>query len=139
MDNYSNFNSVNSAGEDSMMLAKRQRSHEEGKLYSVLFWLNVVGSPTILILSFIGGIIGTSFSTDLFIGQSVLRTAEANMSTRFMWALVICTMTMMTVPNIWALWRFRKIIYKTTQRNLHALVGKKVAEFRAEQIENKSK
>ncbi len=90
-----------------------------------------------IVLVFAGGIIGTSFSTDLFIGQSVLRTAEANMSTRFMWALVILTMTMMTVPNIWALWRFRKIIYKTTQRNLHALVGKKAADFRKEQAENK--
>ena len=71
MDNYSNFNSVNSAGEDSMMLAKRQRSHEEGKLYSVLFWMNVVGSPTILILSFIGGIIGGAFSI-LFGSNAVL-------------------------------------------------------------------
>jgi amino acid carrier protein len=88
-----------------------------------------------VILVFIGGIIGTSFSTDLFIEQSVLRTAQANMSTRFMWALVVCTMTMMTVPNIWALWRFRKIIYKTTQRNLHALVGKKAKEFHKENSE----
>ena len=61
------------------------------------------------------------------------------MSTRFMWSLVILTMTMMTIPNIWALWRFRKIIYKTTQKNLHALVGKKAAEFRQEQTANKGK
>lgn len=97
---------------------------------------NVLVKPSrilFILLVFVGGIIGTSFSTDLFIGQSVLRTAEANMSTRFMWALAILTMTMMTVPNIWALWCFRKIIYKTTQKNLHALVGKKAAEFRQEQ------
>lgn len=97
---------------------------------------NVLVKPSrilFIVLVFIGGIIGTSFSTDLFIGQSVLRTTQANMSTRFMWALAILTMTMMTVPNIWALWCFRKIIYKTTQRNLHALVGKKAAEFRQEQ------
>lgn len=97
---------------------------------------NVLVKPSrilFIVLVFIGGIIGTSFSSDLFIGQSVLRTTEANMSTRFMWALAILTMTMMTVPNIWALWCFRKIIYKTTQKNLHALVGKKAAEFRQEQ------
>ncbi len=97
---------------------------------------NILVKPSrvlFVLLVFVGGIIGTSFSTDLFIGQSVLRTTEANMSTRFMWALAILTMTMMTVPNIWALWCFRKIIYKTTQKNLHALVGKKAAEFRQEQ------
>lgn len=97
---------------------------------------NVLVKPSrilFIVLVFIGGIIGTSFSTDLFIGQSVLRTTQANMSTRFMWALAILTMTMMTVPNVWALWCFRKIIYKTTQKNLHALVGKKAAEFRQEQ------
>lgn len=97
---------------------------------------NILVKPSrvlFVLLVFVGGIIGTSFSSDLFIGQSVLRTTEANMSTRFMWALAILTMTMMTVPNIWALWCFRKIIYKTTQKNLHALVGKKAAEFRQEQ------
>lgn len=97
---------------------------------------NILVKPSrvlFVLLVFVGGIIGTSFSSDLFIGQSVLRTTEANMSTRFMWALAILTMTMMTVPNIWALWLFRKVIYKTTQRNLHALVGKKAAEFRQEQ------
>lgn len=97
---------------------------------------NILVKPSrvlFVLLVFVGGIIGTSFSSDLFIGQSVLRTTQANMSTRFMWALAILTMTMMTVPNIWALWCFRKIIYKTTQKNLHALVGKKAAEFRQEQ------
>ena len=84
-----------------------------------------------VLLVFAGGIIGTSFSTDLFIGQSVLRTAEANMSTRFMWALAILTMTMMTVPNIWALWCFRKVIHKTTSKNLRALVGKQACMERA--------
>ena len=84
-----------------------------------------------ILLVFAGGIIGTSFSTDLFVGQSVLRTAEANMSTRFMWALVILTMTMMTIPNIWALWCFRKVINKTTRKNLRALVGKQACMERA--------
>ena len=76
-------------------------------------------------LVFIGAWIGTSFSWDFFITDSLTRTAEANMSTRFMWALVILTMTMMTLPNIWALWCFRKVIIKTTAKNLKNIVGKK--------------
>ncbi len=103
---------------------------------------NILVKPSrivFILLVLVGGVIGTSFSTDLFIGDSVLRTAQANMSTRFMWALAVFTMTMMTVPNIWALWCFRKVIYKTTQKNLHALVGKKAEEFRQEKNENKGK
>lgn len=76
-------------------------------------------------LVFIGAWIGTSFSWDFFITDSLTRTAEANNSTRFMWALVILTMTMMTIPNIWALWCFRKVIVKTTAKNLKNIVGKK--------------
>jgi len=76
-------------------------------------------------LVFIGAWIGTSFSWDFFITDSLTRTAEANVSTRFMWALVILTMTMMTLPNIWALWCFRKVIVKTTAKNLKNIVGKK--------------
>ena len=76
-------------------------------------------------LVFIGAWIGTSFSWDFFITDSLTRTAEANVSTRFMWALVILTMTMMTLPNIWALWCFRKVIVKTTAKNLENIVGKK--------------
>ncbi len=75
-------------------------------------------------LVFIGGWIGTSFSWDLTIADSLTRTAEANVSTRFMWALAILTMTMMTVPNIWALWCLRKIIRKNTKRYLHGIVGR---------------
>jgi len=89
---------------------------------------NVLVKPSRILfvfLVFVGGIIGTSFSTDLFVGESVLRTAEANMSTRFMWTLAIFTMTMMTVPNIWALWRLRKEICETTQKDLHVVSDKK--------------
>lgn len=84
-----------------------------------------------VLLVFAGGIIGASFSTDWTIADSVLRTAEANTSTRFMWALAILTMTMMTIPNIWALWCFRKVINKTTRKNLRALVGKQACMERA--------
>lgn len=95
---------------------------------------NVLIKPSrvlFILLVFVGGVIGTTFSTDLFVGQSLMRTAEANTSTRFMWALVILTMTMMTIPNIWALWCFRKVIHKTTRKNLRALVGKQACLERA--------
>ena len=97
---------------------------------------NVLVKPSrvlFILLVFAGGVIGTSFSTDLTVGESLLRTTEANMSTRFMWALCIFTMTMMTVPNIWALWCFRKVIKKTTSKNLRALVGKQACMERAAQ------
>ncbi len=84
-----------------------------------------------ILLTFVGGWIGTSFSWDLTIADSLVRTAEANVSTKFMWALVILTMTMMTIPNIWALWCFRKVITKTTHKNLHGLVGKEACLERA--------
>lgn len=75
-------------------------------------------------LVFIGGWIGTSFSWDLTIADSLTRTAQANISTRFMWALAILTMTMMTVPNIWALWCLRHVIAKNTARHLRTIVDR---------------
>ena len=86
-----------------------------------------------IILIFVGAWIGTSFSWDFTIVDSLSRTAEANNSTRFMWALAIFTMTMMTVPNIWALWCLRKVIVKTTSKNLRGLVGKAACRARAAQ------
>lgn len=75
-------------------------------------------------LIFIGAWIGTSFSWDFFITDSLTRTAEANISTRFMWSVVILTMTMMTLPNIWAVWCFRKVIAKST-KNLKKIIEEK--------------
>lgn len=77
-----------------------------------------------VILIAVGGGIGTTFSWDFTIADSLTRTAEANNSTRFMWALAIFTMTMMTVPNVWALWCFRKVITKTTHKHIKVIVGK---------------
>ncbi len=88
---------------------------------------NKLIKPTRLLfiaLVFIGGWIGTSFSWNLTIVDSLTRTAEANVSTRFMWALAILTMTMMTVPNIWALWCLRHVIAKNTKRYLHGVVSR---------------
>ena len=73
-------------------------------------------------LVFIGGWIGTSFSWNWTIVDSLARTAEANVSTRFMWALAILTMTMMTVPNIWALWCLRHVVAKDTKRYLRGVI-----------------
>ncbi len=96
-----------------------------------------------ILLVFAGGVIGTTFSPDFTVADSLLRTTEANVSTRFMWALAILTMTMMTIPNIWALWCFRKVIKKTTSKNLRALVGKqacleRAAEARAAKLARKA-
>ncbi|MBR4355624.1 MAG: sodium:alanine symporter family protein [Elusimicrobiaceae bacterium] len=88
---------------------------------------NKLITPTRLLfiaLVFVGSWIGTSFSWDLTIADSISRTAEANASTRFMWALVILMMTLMTVPNCWALWRLRKVIAGNTRRYLHRIVKK---------------
>ncbi len=95
---------------------------------------NILVKPSrvlFILLVFAGGVIGTTFSPDFTVADSLLRTTEANVSTRFMWALAILTMTMMTIPNIWALWCFRKVIKKTTSKNLRALVGKQACLERA--------
>ena len=77
-----------------------------------------------IILTFIGAWIGTSFSWKPFIADSLLRTAQANLSTRFMWAMAIMMMTLMTLPNIWALWCLRKAIWRTTCRHLPDVIKK---------------
>lgn len=86
---------------------------------------NILSIPArilFIVLVFVGGWFGTSFSWHPFIADSALRTAQANMSTRFMWALVILTMTMMTLPNIWALWCLRKEIIKDTKHYLRKVI-----------------
>lgn len=84
-------------------------------------------------LLFVGGWFGTSFSWDWTIAESATRTAQANVSTHLMWQLAILTMTMMTLPNIYALWRFRHEIAVTTQKHLRHVVGKqaRLARLRA--------
>lgn len=77
-----------------------------------------------VVVVFLGGVIGTTFSAKFTVLDSLARTTQANVSTRFMWALAILTMTMMTLPNVWALWCLRKVIYKTTHKRLHALMDK---------------
>ena len=83
-----------------------------------------------VLLLFVGGWIGTSFTWNWTIAASATRTAQANMSTHLMWQLAILTMTMMTLPNIWALWSFRHEIADTTEKHLRNLVGREARKAR---------
>ena len=72
-DNYSNYDSITNdrEREEKLMQDKRERCHKEGKLYFVLFWLTVLGTPVILLLSIIGGVAGATFDV-LFDSKAVL-------------------------------------------------------------------
>jgi len=58
-ENYSNYDSITAdrEREEKLMQDKRERCHKRGKLYFVLFWLSVLGTPVIVVLALIGGII----------------------------------------------------------------------------------
>ena len=58
-ENYSNYDSITAdrEREEKLMQDKRERCHKRGKLYFVLFWLSVLGTPIIVVLALIGGII----------------------------------------------------------------------------------
>lgn len=62
-DNYSGYDSLNAdrEREAKLMQDKKDRCHKEGKLYSVIFWLTVLGTPVIVLLAFIGGVAGALF------------------------------------------------------------------------------
>ena len=72
-DNYSNYDSITNdrEREEKLMQDKRERCHKEGKLYFVLFWLTVLGTPVILLLSIIAGVAGAAFDV-LFDSKAVL-------------------------------------------------------------------
>ena len=72
-DNYSNYDSITNdrEREEKLMQDKRERCHKEGKLYFVLFWLTVLGTPVILLLSVIAGVAGAAFDV-LFDSMAVL-------------------------------------------------------------------
>ncbi|MBP5529234.1 MAG: hypothetical protein J6X80_04200 [Lachnospiraceae bacterium] len=58
-ENYPNYDSINAdrEREEKLMQDKRERCHKRGKLYFVLFWLTVLGTPVIFLLALIGGIV----------------------------------------------------------------------------------
>ena len=68
-----------------------------------------------IILCALGGGLGTTFSLNLTISPDAF---EVGLSTRFAWALVVCMMTFMTLPNLYMLWRVRHKLAQETKRYL---------------------
>ena len=65
-----------------------------------------------------GGGLGTAFSLGLTISPDAF---EIGLSTRFMWGLTVLMMTLMTLPNLYMLWRLRHKLKTETKRNLGKL------------------
>lgn len=72
-----------------------------------------------IVVSVIGGGLGTTFSLSWTISADAF---EVGLSTRFAWGLTVLMMTLMTLPNIYMLWRLRHKLQKETQRNLHKVI-----------------
>lgn len=72
-----------------------------------------------IIVSVIGGGLGTTFSLGWKISADAF---EVGLSTRFAWGLTVLMMTLMTLPNIYMLWRLRHKLQKETRINLHKVV-----------------
>ncbi len=63
----------------------------------------------------LGGGLGTTFSLGLTISPDAF---EVGLSTRFAWAIAVLTMTFMTIPNLYMLWRLRHKLALETKRYL---------------------
>lgn len=63
----------------------------------------------------LGGGLGTAFSLNWTISADAF---EVGLSTRFAWGLTVLMMTLMTLPNIYMLWRLRHKLHQETKRNL---------------------
>lgn len=72
-----------------------------------------------IIVSVIGGGLGTTFSLGWKISADAF---EVGLSTRFAWGLTVLMMTLMTLPNIYMLWRLRHKLQKETRINLHKVL-----------------
>ena len=68
-----------------------------------------------LIACVVGGGLGTTFSWGWTVSPDA---TEVGMSTRFAWALAVMTMTLMTVPNLYMIWRLRHKLTEETRRHL---------------------
>ncbi len=66
----------------------------------------------------VGGGLGTAFSLGWTISPDAF---EIGLSTRFMWGLTVLMMTLMTLPNIYMLWRLRHKLKQESRRNLQKL------------------
>ncbi len=62
-----------------------------------------------------GGGLGTAFSLGWTISPDAF---EIGLSTRFTWGLAVLMMTLMTLPNVYMLWRLRHKLKTETKRNL---------------------
>ena len=72
-----------------------------------------------IVVSVIGGGLGTTFSLGWKISADAF---EVGLSTRFAWGLTVLMMTLMTLPNIYMLWRLRHKLQKETRINLHKVL-----------------
>ena len=68
-----------------------------------------------LIVCVLGGGLGTAFSLSWKIAPDA---AAVGISTRFAWDLAVVMMTLMTLPNLYMLWRIRHKIKQETKRHL---------------------
>ena len=68
-----------------------------------------------LIMSALGGGLGTAFSLKWKIAPDAF---AVGISTRFAWALAVAMMTLMTLPNLYMLWKIRHKIAQETKRHL---------------------
>lgn len=74
-----------------------------------------------LVVCALGGGLGTAFS----LGWTVSPDAfEVGLSTRFAWGLAVFMMTLMTLPNLYMLWRIRHKLALETRRYLKTTLGK---------------
>lgn len=68
-----------------------------------------------VLICVLGGGLGTAFS----LGWKITPNAfEIGLSTRFAWGLAVLTMTTMTLPNLYMLWRLRHKLKTETKRNI---------------------
>lgn len=72
-----------------------------------------------VIICVIGGGLGTTFSLSWTISPDAF---EVGLSTRLAWGLTVLMMTLMTLPNIYMLWKIRHKLQKETQKNLHKVL-----------------
>ncbi len=68
-----------------------------------------------VLICVLGGGLGTAFS----LGWKITPNAfEIGLSTRFAWGLAVLTMTIMTLPNLYMLWRLRHKLKTETKRHI---------------------
>lgn len=72
-----------------------------------------------VLVSALGGGLGTAFSLKWTVAPDAF---EVGLSTRFAWGLAVLMMTLMTLPNVYMLWRIRHKLKAETKRHLHKIM-----------------